>query len=320
MELNNFDYKSFLTGIDNSRKKVKKSFRSSEWICNNPECKCKAINSHLVQQHPLLESICDEQNKVMQFCDNDLHPLSGDWDLVKLRLLGITEAMSMPLFCQIHDSLIFKEVETQSVNYSSTRIQLLLSYRALCGQRFLEQKRNMLYTEEETVGVPFNGSVFKDVKEVSDYFIDRISSNINKLWNDIESARYEDYIFDVFHIINYGICVSDCNISSSDLEEPISETSCFDALKVLYVHILPMPFSDKAVLIVGTDKHNPHPEYANISKSLRKVSKDANIDDLIFRLLVMINNFAISPLWFISEEQKQKFVDKYIDDKIEYIK
>lgn len=319
MELDNFNYKSFFTGIDNSRKKVKKSFRSSTWICNIPGCKCKAINSHLVQQHPMLESICDEQNKVMQFCDNDLHPLSGDWDFVKLKLLGITEAMSMPLFCQQHDSLIFKEVETQSVDYSSTRVHLLLSYRALCGQRFLEQKRKMLYAEEETVGAPFNGSVFKEEKEVSDYFIGRITSNIKKLWNDIEFARYEDYIFDVFHIRNCGLCASDCNTSTSDLEDKIIDASCIDALKVLYVHILPMPLTDRAVLIVGTDRHNPHPEYGNISRSLQKVATESIDGDLIFRLLVMINNFAMSPDCFSSEEHKQRFVDEYIDEKINYI-
>lgn len=50
------------------------------YTCCCPGCRAKAIKSHLLQQHPVLASLCDEKNSLLQMVDNRMDPRSGNWD------------------------------------------------------------------------------------------------------------------------------------------------------------------------------------------------------------------------------------------------
>ncbi len=76
MSIDEFDYNEF----SDSLVKAWKYARSYPYICCCPDCKNKAIKSHLLQQHPILESICDEKNRLLQMVDNDIDPRSGKWN------------------------------------------------------------------------------------------------------------------------------------------------------------------------------------------------------------------------------------------------
>lgn len=81
--------------------------------CCCPDCEGVAIKSHLLQQHPILASICDEKNRVIQMVDNDIDPRLGNWNLYCKRKVGITNALQYRLFCDKHDVHFFKILKTK---------------------------------------------------------------------------------------------------------------------------------------------------------------------------------------------------------------
>ena len=70
--------KEFLKTLGDAKTKARKY----KYQCLCPGCQMKSINSHLVQQHPYLESIA-ENGKLYQIIDNDLFKSieSGSMDL-----------------------------------------------------------------------------------------------------------------------------------------------------------------------------------------------------------------------------------------------
>lgn len=102
-----FDFNVF----SDSLVKAWKYAKSYPYQCCCPDCKENAIKSHLLQQHPILESICDEKNGVLQMVDNDIDPRSGNWDFYTKRNVGITNALQYKLFCDKHDGPLFKKIE-----------------------------------------------------------------------------------------------------------------------------------------------------------------------------------------------------------------
>lgn len=118
--------KEFLKTLGNAKDKARKH----TYRCLCPGCQKKSINSHLVQQHPYLESIAEEG-----------------------LLYQIT--LSMPLFCAHHDNELFKSIESTILDLKSVSTFLLFSFRALASQRYLEEKRNILYQNTGFEGEPF---------------------------------------------------------------------------------------------------------------------------------------------------------------------
>ena len=88
--------------------------KSYKYKCCCPKCNEEAIRSHLLQQHPILESICDENNSLLQMVDNFNDPRSGDWNFYSRRKVGISNALQYKLFCKKHDNSLFKELEKQN--------------------------------------------------------------------------------------------------------------------------------------------------------------------------------------------------------------
>jgi len=48
--------------------------------------------------------------------------------------VGISNALSHPVFCQKHDTEIFKPIEQSNVEFDTYESFLLFSYRAICAE------------------------------------------------------------------------------------------------------------------------------------------------------------------------------------------
>ena len=174
-----------LTSLGNAKDKARKH----TYRCLCPGCQNKSINSHLVQQHPYLESIAEE-GLLYKIIDEETHPLTAGFNDYKEVLRSTPRTLSMPLFCAHHDNELFKSIESCSLDLKSVKTFLLFSFRALASQRYLEDKRNILY---QNTG--FDGKPFKFQTAYSSHIIARFDSTLKLLYDDIFSGHLEEYVF-----------------------------------------------------------------------------------------------------------------------------
>lgn len=77
MDVKTWNFNQFADSLQKARNYADKY----KYKCCCPDCEREAIKSHLLQRHPLLTSIADSQNKVLQFEDNWEDARSRRWDL-----------------------------------------------------------------------------------------------------------------------------------------------------------------------------------------------------------------------------------------------
>ena len=107
---NKFDFVEFSDQLVVAWKYAK----NYSYSCCCPGCKERAIKSHLIQQHPILDSICDENNSLLQMVDNHMDPRSGNWDFYNKHNVGITDALQLKLFCKEHDNRMYKDLDRET--------------------------------------------------------------------------------------------------------------------------------------------------------------------------------------------------------------
>ncbi|MDN3587169.1 hypothetical protein QWY86_10850 [Pedobacter aquatilis] len=123
---------------------IAKNVNNKKWTCYQPGCFNDAINSHLLQRNGILSHIA-ENSSLIQVGAKDIFQFEGT-GAVTFKRLGINNAISYPLFCNGHDTQIFKPIEQQSIDFHDYHSQLLFSYRALCAE--LRKKEKSLEINE----------------------------------------------------------------------------------------------------------------------------------------------------------------------------
>lgn len=85
MDVKTWNFNQFANSLQKARNYADKF----NYRCCCPDCGEIAIKSHLLQRHPLLTSIADSQNKVLQFEDNWEDARSGRWNFYSEKARGI---------------------------------------------------------------------------------------------------------------------------------------------------------------------------------------------------------------------------------------
>ena len=122
-----------MRGITQDKKILSSYFekmKKHEWTCFSPNCDKKCINSHVLQKNGILTQIALDKHLI------EVKP-TNIWEIdnqsvFKYQKIGINEAFTFPGFCSLHDSEIFKNIESAIVDFSSYKTQCLFSYRGLC--------------------------------------------------------------------------------------------------------------------------------------------------------------------------------------------
>ena len=186
MDTDSFDINAFSNQLVTAWKYSK----TYPYRCCYPSCNKKAIKSHLLQQHPVLESICDEKNSLLQMVDNRRDPRSGDWDFYQVHNVGISDAMQYRLFCGEHDNGLYKDLEKRNSIPESKRDCLLLAFRSACAVRHQEEQRLRIYEKQRM-------STGKEnlFEANSLLFIRRMDEVVNYLWGAINDNGDNHYFF-----------------------------------------------------------------------------------------------------------------------------
>jgi hypothetical protein len=134
-------------------------------------------NSHIVQRAKFLDTIA-RKGKVVESRLNPYLIRQGKSPIVFKKDVGITKAMSLPLFCQHHDDKVFSYIEKCSKVKEDYLSALLICYRALCAEIRKKLKNNYFYLRlysENTLACYLSNSDFDYIEKC--LWIDEISIN-----------------------------------------------------------------------------------------------------------------------------------------------
>lgn len=109
-----------------------KALSKMSWECMCPHCCEKAINSHLLQRHGILDYIV-EQGHLYELSQEDIFKWH-EKEPIRVRKVGLQQAISYPLFCNRHDTQLFSSIEGDTIEFDDYHSQLLFSYRGLCSE------------------------------------------------------------------------------------------------------------------------------------------------------------------------------------------
>lgn len=284
--------------------------KSYKYKCCCPGCNENAIKSHLLQQHPLLASICDEKNCLLQMKDNDNDPRSGEWDFYNRRKVGISNALQYKLFCKKHDNSLFKELEKQNSIPNSKRDCLLLAFRSGCAVRHQEEHRLHIYeSQKKSTGIEY------PLESISHIFIRRMDGVVNNLWAAINNEGDGNYLFRMISMPRIDIAASDCIIDEADLEKHIMDDNYVEPLNSLFVNLI--PHEDKTYLLLGCDtQYDKNGEYTAIIEQFPTgdVTSDY-LQNTIKGILLKCSNWCCSPELYEDNSWKV-FFDEYENLKV----
>lgn len=119
--------------IANKIDKVERHIEKKKWPCLCPNCQKAAINSHMLQRNGILDNVA-ENGHLYEVRIKDVYRRINEKEIVELKKVGIGQAISYPLFCNEHDSILFKPIEGKIIDFDDYHSQLLFSYRSLCSE------------------------------------------------------------------------------------------------------------------------------------------------------------------------------------------
>jgi hypothetical protein len=88
---------------------IRKNVYGKKWPCMAETCEKIAINSHLLQKNGILGNLV-EDGHLVQIKPNDLFKIEHG-GFVTFKTIGIDQVISYPLFCNEHDTTIFRSIE-----------------------------------------------------------------------------------------------------------------------------------------------------------------------------------------------------------------
>ena len=271
----------------------------------HPGCSADAINSHLLQQNGILSNIIEEGH-LYEMKTKDLFRVDFG-EMVEFKRVGITKAISEPLFCNNHDTQIFKSIETSPVNFDLYRTHLLFSYRSLCGElrkktRTLEMHKKVLNSNILNVDkadrsnlIHFTNLGIGDLTTIKAQFEREV----------IDEKKIGNFEFMVFKYKPISICVS--AVFSPIQPDYSSRTKALTQeapLNNVYVNVIPQ--QNDLIIILGYHKeffHNWIDRYVNSWKNLDENQLTASLTYLI---ATRVESWSLSPNLFDRIPMKTK--------------
>lgn len=241
--------------LDKSRKDSDKH----KYQCCIPGCNQIALeHSHIVPKCVLKKHICDSKHKLLQCKIDEIHPMStgtiGELPLEKITILGIEQAMSMPIFCKQHDNSLFcfYEKNADAIEPFNIKFQILQSLRAIGALKHFAEKDFVQLNIAMEYNDFFIGGAYEEKKMGDEYLMRRYNSTISNLYDSLEKEHYDSFNFICIQLEKVKLAVCDAIIDEEDLIEHCMSNNYDKPFNVLYIHLLPK--ENYSYLILGYDK------------------------------------------------------------------
>lgn len=274
---------------------VKKIIRDNELSAKNKKRKCfvencnsKAISSHLLQKNGILNRI-SYQNHLYEI---GINPFNDP--IFRFEKIGINRALTFPGFCNKHDTEIFREIETETINFDNYRTNLLFSYRILVNE--LRKKEILIDWFEANIK---NKDLHYHI--TPDYF-DRLKAAIKGYKEALNDGEYylkkfysdiyqntQNFSFMTFELPFVELCASGVFNYENSFE--IASIPANQPLTDIYFNFLPM--ENKSVVIFGvlTEMKNKCWTYL---EDFKHSNKDVSLKKVGDLLLTNVENWLCS--------------------------
>lgn len=295
-------YKRALGIMGNIRKHV----YNGKWVCICNECSEKAINSHLLMRNGILNYVV-EDGHLYELRSDAIEAFKPDKMPISLKKVGINQAISLPLFCNNHDTELFAEIEREKVNYANYRHLALYCYRALLAEirkkeielEILrrESKSAVLYTYYGYDGIRNIEIQYENMKkgiQELNYYCDCLKSDID---NDTESFVFFSRGLDIKGV--YASSTSSLFTTEQDMESD-------KILNTFFFHLIPTESATQ--LIIGYHKEHYNDSLLNYVKRWQEVLNE-EIGIMLTALFTQIETWGMSPSLY--ERIKEQNITRY---------
>lgn len=217
--------------------------------CFHPGCEAKSINSHILQKSGILSSL----EKDGHLIEMHLNPFKDEIHFFKR--IGIKQAFSFKCFCDEHDPNLFKEIETQKIDFSNYRQLILFTLRTIYNEKFRKQvnvrMRELLIAEHSDLFDIVHLSNQNEQEKLG--FLD-IEKTEKLIWKDIMDNT-QSFVFETREINRIELCLSAFyNYESTRELENYRRRYGKDKEDVIDIFINAFPYNDKTTVIMGYKK------------------------------------------------------------------
>ncbi|WP_417354556.1 hypothetical protein [Flavobacterium sp.] len=276
-------------------------------ICLYKDCCNQAINSHFLQKNGVLNSI-SETGFLIETSLIDPNHWRKNGKVIDFRKKGLKSVMSLKIFCNQHDSLIFKSIEGKEPKLNTYEAFLLLSYRITCAELRKKITNTEVYEEllnDDNLEGKINKYFIQNY--INGFLFGCIDLNSLKfiLESEIEDS-HEKFVFKVFEYEILEVC------ASAIFSPPDSYPTVNDILgefQNIYVHLIPR--NDKLLILMGYHRDYCTPwilNYLTSWENLDRVGLEYKITELFVKY---VENWAMSEPLFNS--LKSVNLNKYLE-------
>lgn len=274
---------------------IQKKISKVKWPCMCPKCTAKAINSHLLQRHGILNHVAVD-NHIYEITREDVFKWPESNPL-KFKKIGLNNAISYPLFCDKHDAIFFLPIESGTVDFDDYKSQLLFSYRAVCAEirkkeiNLFEIQKNAASIEEMSiVGEAQLIGNDKGIKDLN-YYKYLIEDELKTFKKKFTFYHFSYPVLDIYTSASMSYEIFD---SASDRQ--VEAALAKKVWNVIFIHIIPQQTTTEIIL----GYHNNHTsremeEYVTSWKGLGMDEMGYKLTDLF---VAHVEDWGMSPQLF----------------------
>lgn len=298
---------------------ITKNVHAMRHPCQVDGCKEAAINSHLLQRNGILNNIT-ENNHLIEARPTDFFKWNAVDCPVEFRQVGINQAISLSVFCDKHDTELFRKIEQDSLDLDDYETQLLLSYRVVCAE-IVKKEQNIEITKRIQNANTLNFPTSLLNTEINGYQLGL--RDLNEYKKLIESElSVPTSKFNFYHYSYPKIAVAASATFSYEVDagtrqgiEKSFEGKIWDSG---FIHVIPTETSLEIVVGYHEDHTNSHlVEYTNSWENLDDTALKMQLTDLF---AARIEGWVMSPSLFrtLSNNAKEKFMRYFSDNAANY--
>lgn len=271
---------------------IRKHVYSGKWDCICRGCSQKAINSHLLMKNGVLNHVV-EDGHLYELRSDAVQAFRADKMPLSFKKVGVNQAISLPLFCNKHDTEELIEIERVTVDYTNYRQLSLYCYRALLAEirkkeieievlkRQANSKELLCYYDYDTI------QNYKLISEQMQVGLEELNYYRELLELDVENNTESFYFFSRSLDIRglYASTVSSLFTTSRDMKSD-------SILNTFFFHLIPTEFTTQ--LIIGYHKEHTCDDIVNYCKRWKE-TKNEELGVMLTAIFTQIETWGMSP-------------------------
>jgi len=285
---------------------INKNVKKKKWNCLVDDCEKTAINSHLIQRNGLLNNI-SVKGHLVEIKMVDAFKWNSKEPPLKFSLVGVNHALSHKVFCNDHDTDIFKPIEDEKKDFEAYISFLLFSYRAVCAEirkklisieqhtRLINSKILGGHIDKEQLQLIISGNQLgiHDLETMKGMFEIEIQE---------EEGVYTHYAYKYDRLEIYASAA----FSATGIELPKQDGDL--DLENIFIHILPL--TKETIILIGYHNDHANDEMIRYCESWNDLNPEQLEEKLTGLFATNIENWGISPTLYktLKESNKKKYI------------